>query len=118
MPNNFVLSRCVIWRKKCAENKRTTAVIESKKFVPWKTSDLSFAFLLEKTNAKSAIPVKTTNGESISILKKKITELKTEESAIDKKKLVSPRAIEPLIINMNAKNRPNRMADGKESRIA
>jgi hypothetical protein len=51
-------------------------------------------------------------------LNKYRTELKTEVKAIDKKKFVKPRAIDPLMINMIANIRPNRMADGKESRIA
>jgi hypothetical protein len=61
---------------------------------------------------------KTVKGRSISILNKYRTELKTEVKAIDKKKFVKPRAIDPLTTKMNARNMPNRMADGSDSRIA
>ena len=72
----------------------------------------------ERNIDRNTVARKTVDGRSIPNLNKNRIELKTEVRAIDKKKLVNPRAIDPLIINMIANIRPNRMADGKESRIA
>jgi hypothetical protein len=72
----------------------------------------------ERDIDRNTVARKTVDGRSISNLNKNRIELKTEVRAIDKKKLVNPRAIDPLIIKMNARNMPNRMADGSDSRIA
>jgi hypothetical protein len=72
----------------------------------------------ERDIDRNTVARKTVDGRSISNLNKNRIELKTEVRAIDKKKLVNPRAIDPLITKMNARNMPNRMADGSDSRIA
>ena len=72
----------------------------------------------ERNIDRNTVARKTVDGRSIPNLNKNRIELKTEVRAIDKKKLVNPRAIDPLTINMIANIKVNRIADGSDSRIA